>query len=71
MKYTNSIDGKKRCTIRLMMRLTQEEYKNIAKLAKASDRKSVREYLSFSLLDSEYLYNIMQEGKRMLGIIEK
>ena len=61
MKYTTSRDGEKRCTVRLEMRLTREEYAEIAQLAKLMGDKSVKNYLEKTLLDGERLYNITEE----------
>lgn len=66
MKYTNSQDGVERCTVLLEMRLTREEYKEIAALAKAMKRKSVKDYLEYTMLDGERLYSEMEEDKRQL-----
>lgn len=63
MKYTTSRDGIERCTIKLEYRMTREDYAEMLKLAKATGRKSVREYLELSMLDEEKIYNQMQNDR--------
>ena len=46
MKYTNSQDGIERCTINIQLRLTKEDYKEFATVAKRNGYKSVSDYVN-------------------------
>lgn len=67
MKYTESRDGIKRCTVRLEMRFTKKEFQDILKVARMVDCSTVKEYLSSTLLDGERLYECMQDDIRLFG----
>ena len=63
MKFTKSKDGRERCTVRFELRLTRDEYAEIAEIAKKVGSKSVKAYLEPIVLDGEYLYNAMSSDK--------
>ena len=46
MKYTASVDGIERCTISIQLRLTKEDYKAFATVAKKNGYKSVSDYVN-------------------------
>ena len=46
MKYTASVDGIERCTINIQLRLTKEDYKEFATVAKRNGFKSVSDYVN-------------------------
>ena len=64
MKYTMSNDGEKRCTVHLEIRLTPKEYGRIQKVAIATGSKSVKDYLSRTLLDREHLNSCIEDDER-------
>lgn len=70
MKYTSSRDGVERCTIKLEMRFSREQFTELSNKARRYKYKNAKNMLTSILLDDEYLFFRLEEEERLLRFRE-
>lgn len=71
MKYSKSNDGMLRCSVKLEIRLTKNEYAEIASIVKRTKHKSVTSFLETILIDHERLYALLSEEEACIRYTEE